>query len=130
MFEHGYPEGKLKFLRFPASWNQRMQRQLGCFLYDTVDYPKLGHKDSEDLVESFDEPTEDGQRQPTMYKFLIPLSSASEAFSRLELMGISATRLLDHAGLAADVINNRNYIRKTGYSWDIDMPPPDDRKCM
>lgn len=108
-----------------------MQRQLGCFLYDTVDYSRIGYQDFESLVASFDdEAGPDGQTQPTMYKFLVPLAWVGEAFSRLELMGITATRLLDHAGLAADVMNSRNYGRKTGYSWDIDMPPPDDTKCI
>jgi FRG domain len=41
-FEHGYPAGQLKFMRFPASWNARMLRQLGCFIYDTLDYSGAG----------------------------------------------------------------------------------------
>ncbi len=129
MFKDVYPENKLKFIRFPASWNQRMHRQLGCFLYDTIDYARMGHKDFESLVESFNFPTAPcGEMEPTMHKILFPLSYAGEAFTRLELMGITATRLLDHAGLADDVINSRHYDRKTGYSWDLDMPPPDDMK--
>lgn len=34
LFENGYPGGILKFIRFPASWNKRMQRQMGVFIYD------------------------------------------------------------------------------------------------
>src|SRR5579864_407136 len=38
MFENGYPAGLLKFMGSPASWNKRMQRQLGAFLYDSLDH--------------------------------------------------------------------------------------------
>src|ERR1700733_2837815 len=52
MFQHGYPAGELKFMRYPASWNARMQRQLGCFVYDTLDYSRagVGHGDFEGLI--------------------------------------------------------------------------------
>lgn len=127
-FKDGYPENSLAFLRFPASWNQRMQRQLGCFIYDTLDYAQMGEArtDFEGLVNSFKEPSEEGGTQhPTLIKFVIPHSEVSQALSRLELMNINGTKLLDTEGLATDVKSAYNYNRKTGYAWDIEMPPPD-----
>ena len=128
IFEHGYPAGELKFMRFPASWNQRMQRQLGCFIYDTLDYKKIGFEGFEALIHSFEEPTSNGTRHPTLIKYLIPQSEASGVFSRLELMNINGTKLIDSEGIAADVKSSYNYARKTGYAWDIELSPPDDTK--
>jgi hypothetical protein len=131
LFEHGYPASNLKFIRFPASWNKRMQRQMGVFIYDTLDYRQLGRRDLEDFIANLKE-TPDANSDgliPILTKILIPAKAAREAFSRLELMGINATRLYDDAaGAAADVHNAYNYERKTGYAWDLGMPPPDDTK--
>jgi hypothetical protein len=63
-----------------------------------------------------------------LIKYLVPQSEARSVFSRLELMNINATKLIDIEGLAADVKNSYNYNRKTGYAWDIVLPPPDDTK--
>jgi hypothetical protein len=52
MFKEGYPEDVRKFFRFPASWNTRMQRQLGCFLYDGVDYRRMEKHDLEEWIDS------------------------------------------------------------------------------
>jgi hypothetical protein len=58
-------------------------------------------------------------------KVIIPHKFGREIFERLELMGITAAHLFDsHEGAAADVINGYNYGRKTGYAWDIVVPPP------
>jgi hypothetical protein len=40
-FTHGYPIGILRFLEFPSSWNIRMLRQLGVFIYDSLEYGKI-----------------------------------------------------------------------------------------
>jgi len=57
LFANGYPHSTLKYIEIPASWNRRMQRQLGLFLYDTVNYETLGCDDLEDFlakqIESF-----------------------------------------------------------------------------
>jgi hypothetical protein len=131
LFENGYPAGVLKFIRFPASWNKRMQRQMGVFIYDSLDYRLRNQRDLEDFIAALKEP-EDGDTgiaSPTLTKVLIPRSIASDAFSRLELMGINATRLYDdHDGAAADVNNAYNYNRKTGYAWDLRMFTPDENK--
>jgi|CZKN01.1.fsa_nt_gi hypothetical protein len=121
LFAKGYPAGVLKYIRFPASSNKRMQRQMGVFIYDTLNYAHLNLKDFEDLAENVKEPRDatSGEYSPTLPKVFVPCSVAGEAFSRLELMGISATRLYDdRSGAAADVKNAYNYSRKTGYAWD------------
>jgi FRG domain len=45
MFSAVYETNQLKFIDYPASWNRRMQRQMGCFLYDSMDYARAGFKD-------------------------------------------------------------------------------------
>jgi len=123
MFEHGYPAGVLKFLRFPASWNRRMQRQIGAFLYDTLDH---GGCDLEGHIDRIIEL--DDADVPALTKVFVRKSIVREVFTRLELMGITGARLLDdHVGAAADVHNGYNYNRITG-TWDLPMPPPDDTK--
>jgi hypothetical protein len=123
-FQHGYPAPDLKFVPFCASWNTRMRNQLGCFIYDTLDYSTFGQSDFEGWVNSFGEP--DGR--PTLVKFLVPHAEAGNVFSRLELMNITGAKLLDREGLALDVRNSYNYNRKTGFAWDLEMQPPDDTK--
>ena len=128
LFEGGYPGGDLKYIRFPASWNKRMQRQMGVFIYDSLDYARRGQSNLEDFIDGLKE-TPDAETElssPMLTKVFIPRKLAGEAFSRLELMGINATRLYDdHSGAAADVYNAYNYNRKTGYAWDLRMSPPE-----
>jgi FRG domain-containing protein len=130
LFQHGYPGDTLKFIRFPASWNRRMQRQRGVFIYDTLDYRRLGLAGFEEFAGTQNEPPgPSSAASPILTKIFIPASEAGDAFSRLELMAVSATQLYDsHDGAAADVVNSYNYNRKTGYAWDILLPPPDDTK--
>ncbi len=127
IFENGYPADVLKYIRFPASWNRRMQRQMGVFIYDALNYANMRLKDLEDFIEKLKEPKDatTGITSPTLTKVFIPRSLAPDAFSQLELMGVTATKLFDdHSGAAADVCNAYNYNRKTGYAWDLSMPPP------
>jgi hypothetical protein len=128
LFGHGYPAGILKFIRFPASWNKRMQRQMGTFIYDSLNYEHLNCRNFEDFIGALKEPidTATGVATPIMTRVFIPRKAAGEAFSRLDLMGVNATRLYgDHGGAAADVYNAYNYNRKTGYSWDLPMSSDD-----
>jgi len=103
-----------------------MQNQLGCFIYDTLDYKKMGHDDFEAWIDS--EPQPNGTTYPTLVKFLVPHSEARNVFSRLELMNITGTSLLDREGMASDVKNSYNYNRKAGFPWDLKMGPPDNTK--
>ncbi len=130
LFVHGYPREVLKYVRFPASWNKRMQQQLGVFIYDTLDYAHLDKTDFEDFVGGLKEADDASSiTVPMLTKINIPKSVAGDVFRRLELMGINATRLYDDAsGAAADVYNSYYYNRKTGYAWDLEVPPPDETK--
>src|ERR1039458_5083652 len=51
LFAKGYPAGVLKYIRFPASSNKRMQRQMGVFIYDTLNYAHLNLKDFSDSAQ-------------------------------------------------------------------------------
>ena len=101
-----------------------MLRQLGVFLYDTLDYKRARL----DNLEAYLNQPEARSVPPTgnvmLTKVLIPHKFGREIFERLDLMGMTATHLYDsHEGAAADVINGYNYGRKTGYAWDIVVPP-------
>jgi hypothetical protein len=130
LFPHGYPADILKFIRFPASWNTRMQRQMGMFLYDSLDYTLSKKRDLEQFIDDIKEAAgPDGKKTPTLTKIFIPKSIARDVFVRLELMGTTGVRLLDdHEGAAADVYNSYNYNRKSGFAWDLMLDPPDDTK--
>lgn len=115
-FDGGYPP-LLKFIPFAASWNKRMQRQQGCFLYDGLDYERLAVSSLQELIEE----TEHFQFKDhdVLTKFLVPYSLAREVFERLELTGISGAYLFDDvSGVAADVYNTINYQSRLG-SWDV-----------
>jgi hypothetical protein len=124
-FVNGYEIGILKYFDMPASWNRRMQRQHGRFLYDTLNYPLAGYSDLEAYL---GQPEVPGPHEKVMLlKVLIPQKVGREIFERLELMGITATHLYDsQEGAALDVINAYNYGRRTGRAWDVNLPPGDD----
>jgi FRG domain len=118
-FEKEYPGGALAFMPAPASWNTRMIRQMGTFLYDTMDYESAGWVDLDDFVERNAE-TAEQTKLPTLYKVFIPLAAAPEAFSLLDIAGMTGIRLLDdYEGAVADTVNAYNYNRKSGYFWDL-----------
>jgi hypothetical protein len=124
-FDDGYPVGLLKYFDLPASWNRRMLRQLGVFLYDTLDYKSAGFKNLDAYLNQAEAPSEPPTENVMLTKVMIPHKFGREIFERLELMGITAAHLYDsHEGAATDVINGYNYGRKTGYAWDIVVPPP------
>lgn len=124
LFKGGYPLNTLQFIEFPASWNTRMLRQLGVFLYDTLDYKgAVEFIDLEDFIEKSADP-QGADEAPTftLQKLVIPYSASSKIFERLELMGIDGTRLYDgHEGAIADVVNAYVFNRKTGYVHDLSL---------
>jgi hypothetical protein len=118
-FNTEYPAAQLSFMETPASWNTRMIRQMGSFLYDTLDYNAAGYADLDDFVERNDE-TDGPTKLPALYKVFVPLAAAPEAFSLLDIAGMTGTRLLDdYEGAVADAVNAYNYNRKSGYFWDL-----------
>lgn len=115
---HGYPGGDLSFIAHPASWNVRMTRQMGSFLYDTLDYKRMGFEDLQDFVDKSAE-TPGPNPQPSLYKINIPHSLVTQTFERLDLAAITGTRLLDdYEGAVADARNAYVYNRKSGYYRD------------
>jgi hypothetical protein len=123
LFHDGYPPQILKFIPSPASWNRRMRRQLGCFLYDSLNYGLLGLKDLEDLLSQPEMPKAPPSDRVMLTKVLIPQKLGREVMERLDVMNISGTHLYDdHQGAAIDVINSHNYDRKSGRVWDLKPP--------
>jgi hypothetical protein len=118
----GYEVGILKYFSMPASWNRRMIRQLGVFLYDTIPYSNLC-SGLEQYLNQPEVPSAPPHNRVLLTKVEIPHKSGKEVFERLEIMGITATQLYDsHEGAVMDVVNAYNYGRKTGYAWDVQPP--------
>jgi hypothetical protein len=122
LFVNGYDVGILKYLSMPASWNRRMIRQLGVFLYDTIPYSQ-DHSDLEQYLSEQEVPCHPPHQKVLLTKVEIPHNAGREIFERLDIMGITATHLYDsHEGAVMDVVNAYNYGRITGYAWDV-LPP-------
>lgn len=127
-FDDGYPLNTLLYLDTPTSWNVRMLRQLGVFIYDGLQYgPRTegGFKDLEDFIEKAVDPTGDEDKTIfTLRKIVIPKTAAKDVFTRLDMMGIDGSRVYDnHEGAVADVINSYVFNRRTGYTCDEVVKP-------
>ncbi len=117
-FETGYPIHVLNYLEYPASWNRRMIRQLGVFIYDTMNYQMLGYSDLEEFLNQPEIPGP--TNYPVLTKVIIPHRVGREIMERLEMVGAKGTLLFeDHEGAVFDVVNSYNYGRRTGHAWDI-----------
>ncbi|MDF3127090.1 FRG domain-containing protein [Rheinheimera sp. 1928-s] len=132
--EKGFPANTLQFIPYPGASNKRMQRQLGCLIYDTLWYRLMGLKDLEDYIKNRSEtPFFDGEKtvsgKPILTKVFINQSATSDVFARLELMNITGGNLYDSAdGVALDIKNAYNYNPKFSYLRDVDLPTFDDTK--
>jgi hypothetical protein len=125
LFQHEYPLDTLQLVEFPASWNTRMLRQLGLFVYDSLQYRRsVNYSDLEDFIDKGVDPTDPaGAPTFTLYKLVIPHAAATDVFQHLELMGISGTHLYNnHEGAVADVNNSYVFNRKTGFAHNIIVP--------
>jgi hypothetical protein len=106
-----YPFDKLQFFPFPKASNERMLRQQGCFIYDTLQYGSKIHN-LEELIEGI--PVSDEDDGPTLQKIVIPLKLASEVFKIIEKMNINASLLyMNSTGVAEDVKNTYFYNPRT-----------------
>jgi hypothetical protein len=109
--------GELRLCARPGPFVERMHRQLGAFLYCTLDYDELGVRDLEEYLDRIDEAAEAeraGARGagsgPVLTKVVLRHAWARAAFERLELMNINgATLLLSAEGVAKDVLNAHHY---------------------
>lgn len=121
LFENGYPVNDLKFVPRSGAQNYRMLRQMGVFIYDSLDYARLRVRDLEEFIEQLQKTIVDGspngeskEDDPVLTKVLISEECVNEVFSRLELMGITGTILFgDSNGAAMDVKNAYHYNPKT-----------------
>ncbi|MFZ4439693.1 MAG: FRG domain-containing protein [Syntrophales bacterium] len=135
LFQSGFPAGVLQLIPFPGKYNNRMQRQFGALLYDTLNYRHLGFMDIEEFIEKQEEPQEalpDGTTKtgsPILTKLYIDQQYVSDVFTKLELMGMTGgTLYMDPNGVALDVINSYNYNHKTQYLRGIKFPKIDESK--
>ena len=121
LFEPEYPINTLQFILLPASWNTRMLRQMGTFIYNSLQYNRgVNFTDLEDFIEKGDDPPGPDGDNFTLHKIIVPYPFAKDVFRRLELMGINGTRLFDnHEGAVADVINSYVWEGVTGTSHNI-----------
>jgi hypothetical protein len=125
LFSNGYDVGVLKYFSMPASWNRRMTRQLGVFLYDTLPHAERDGSGLEVYLSQEEVLSYHPHGKVMLTKVVIPHSAGKEVFEQLEITGTSATQLYDsHEGAVMDVINAYNYGRRTGYAWDVRLLPP------
>ena len=107
----------IRFIPFPGLQAERMQRQLGAFLYCTLDYAAAGVCDLEDFLDKKIDEKGDARESPNLLskgpvltKIVFRHEWATEVFKRLELMNIKGGTLLRSAeGVAMDVWNGYHY---------------------
>lgn len=110
----------IRFIREPGVYAERMQRQLGAFLYCTLDYASRGLRDLEDYLDRINEACDAAESAtirpsngPVLTKVVFRHAWAKDAFERLELMNIKgATLFLSADGVAHDIWNGYHYIPK------------------
>lgn len=131
-FDAGFPPSTLQFLPQPGQHNHRMHRQLGCLLYDTMNFDGTAWKNLDDFIHDFKEPATHGDPsspQPTAFKILIEMKCISDVLSKLELMNINGASLyLSAEGVARDVVNAYSYNPKAMWLRDINSDPIDETK--
>ena len=119
----GLEPNELRFVRCPGRFAQRMHRQLGAFLYCTLDYRAVGVENFEGYLEQIDE-TADAKESPiilssegpVLTKVVLRHDWATEAFEMLELMNIRGATLFQSAdGVACDVWNAFHYNPRSTY---------------
>ena len=104
--EEIFPENELFFIPHPSSFNKRMIKQHGCFLYDTFKYKfyQIYGNGLEDFISKLD------FSNPILYKLYFPLSFVSEILYKLDLMNINGVSLyMDESGAVIDTKNMKNY---------------------
>jgi hypothetical protein len=119
IWNNNYPMRELFLIPYPSSFTQRIHRQQGLLLYDTVDYNNARFNDLEGYIEQINEPRGSDK---TLIKIKIPKRLVSDVFERLELMGITGSNLFaDQAGAQIDIMNSYYFNSKTFSLRDIDF---------
>ena len=104
--ENIFPENELFFISHPSSFNKRMIKQYGCFLYDTFEYKpyQIYGNDLEDFISKLN------SSKAVLYKLYFPISFVSEILYKLDLMNINGVSLyMDEGGAVIDTKNMKNY---------------------
>lgn len=117
LFSDGLPENTVRFIPWPGEHAMRMQRQMGAFLYCTLNYGWRKVEDLEGHLEllndGFDSPVLPNRDDATLIKITLPHSMGTDAFKRLEIVGVTGSSLFGSAeGVADDIWNSFNYNRR------------------
>lgn len=115
----GYPMGDLFLIPYSSSYTQRIHRQQGLLLYDTIDYNVSRWIDLEEYIDKIKEPA---GSEETLIKIKIPTKFVSAIFERLEMMGITGSSLfVSQEGAQMDIMNSYHFNAKTFNLRDIDF---------
>lgn len=119
VWNKGYPMEDLFLIPYSSSYTQRIHRQQGLLLYDTIDYNIARWNDLEDYIARINEPS---GSQETLIKIKIPTKFVSTIFEKLELMGITGSNLfVSQEGAQIDVMNSYHFNAKTFNLRDINF---------
>lgn len=117
LFKTCLPENSLRFLPAAGEYSPRMQRQMGAFIYCTLDYTNRNVEDLEgylaSLPDGFDSPMLPNSKEATIIKIFLPHSMSTDIFKHLELINITGASLFGDAdGVADDIWNAYHYNRR------------------
>ncbi len=133
LFKKGFPGDRLQFIPSPSKYNKRMQKQMGCLIYDTLDHKMNSLKDLESFINNYKEldvhssESKVEKGKVTLYKVFINQRDTSYIFEKLELMDMTAGNLLMNPdAVSMDVINSYFYHSRVSYLRDIQSNPIDD----
>lgn len=126
------PNDVLAIVQRPSQFTSRMHRQVGAFLYSTLDYDAQGSKDLEAYLDEIDEeenrkesPVTFSVKHPVLTKVYLSHEWAGEAFRRLELMNITGASLFQSPdGVAKDARNTYHYHPKAAFVRADESPDP------
>jgi hypothetical protein len=121
LFKDKYPANTLKFVPYPASWNLRMRRQAGCFLYDSMNYKQFGKTGIDDFLALPQAPVDPPEnRPPALTKITVPHKIVSDVLQHLDVTGFSVTHLYNsYEGAAIDASDDYYFTRRSGQVWDM-----------
>jgi FRG domain len=112
-FKKTLPLRVLQVVPFPGSKTERILRQQGLLIYDTLHYKK--GKNFEDLLDAC--PDEDGM--PVAYKLTLPVARAGDVWRMLSEMGISPSSMyLDSTAAVRDAMQQYYYSTYTNFLRD------------
>jgi hypothetical protein len=115
-FERTIPLRTIQAVPFPGSKVERIHRQQGLLIYDTLHYKK--GKCFEDLLIAC---PNDEENRPVAFKYTLPVASARIAWGMLSAMGITASSMyMDTAATVRDAMQQRYYLTNLAYLRDDD----------